>query len=138
MGRSVSYPSNAKVAFMAPSFFDYEEHGDNEDAEYDFYDFDDLIEWAQGLAAEVWPSMSDCNEWLDREDHAIAENGHAYFGVSEYGGLCAFWLVARDPDSALAENWLDLANAKLQKHFGELRKIAVMSNGEAIYERRAA
>ena len=51
--------------------------------------------------------MSECEEWVDREDLAIAENGHAYFGVSEYCGCAAVWIVAKtdyygDP---LAEAW---------------------------------
>lgn len=145
MGRSVSTPRNSFAAFAHPVFFDdaRREAGPDvepEELEYDYFDGDDLIECARQTAMEAWRSMQPCDRWLDREDHAIAENVWAYFGVSEYCGLVAYWIVAKDQETAsrdaLAARWCSLSVRKLEDTFGELRKVATFSNGEALFERR--
>ena len=86
--------------------------------------------------------MSECEEWLDREDLAIAENGHAYFGVSEYCGCAAVWIVAKTDyygdEHPLAEAWVKRVAAKFDANFGDYRKIGTFSNGEAVYEQKKA
>jgi hypothetical protein len=86
-------------------------------------------------ARELWPSMWDADDWIGREDHVLASNTFAHFGVSEYCGLMAFWLVPRgDYDRpALAERWCAQQFPKLQKAFGRFQKVGAMSNGEGVY-----
>lgn len=151
MGRSVSYPTGAEVTFLHPTFWERaidklrdtdayqdatedEQQSLEEELEYDYHDFDDLEDVLFEQAREAWPSMSPCKHWVGREDHAITENGHAWFGLSEYCGLVAVWLVAKDRDNALAEAWVAQASRKLHS-MGQLRKVATMSNGEAVFER---
>ena len=120
MGRSVSYPTNAEVTFTT---IDIDEG--------DYFDFDEYIDSLQQTASSVWPSMIKCDKWLDREDHAIMENGHAYFGVSEYCGVVAMWLVAKE--GILAHAWVSNAKQRLQKQFGTMAMMGRMSNGEAVF-----
>lgn len=130
MGRSVSYPSNAEVAFT--TFESSDEH-------FAADDFDmELQGWTE-MAKSIWPSFYDDEKWLDREDRAVLSNAWARFGVSEYCGLVAIWIVAIDQDDAsrqaLADRWVSQAGEKLRKHFGELRRVGVFSNSEAVFER---
>ncbi len=130
MGRSVSYPSGAVVAFA---------HLDLEDCEDQ-----DAVDWAYETAQDfftescrtTWPSLEECDTWLGREDHALLRNRHAYFGMSTYCGVIAYWLVMHgDAGSpALAERWIAQVAADFQATFGSLRKIGTASNGESFYE----
>lgn len=167
MGRSVSYPSGAIVAF---THFEQDAechycdgHGYNEQQDESGEGMEHIecsecdgtgtitgmdYEWTEELddyrerIKEMFPSFDKCDYWLDREDHAIAENRFAYFGISEYCGLVAIWLVAKEADWAkpdswerLRDRWLDQVEAKFLKAFGQLRKVATASNGEAFFER---
>ena len=132
MSRSVSYPSDAIVAYR-----------DITDIEED-YDFDWYIDDLRDQVKEVFPSMEVCNKWLDREDHAIAENRFAYFGISTYCGLASVWMVKKEFDTYyedenrlanMADNWMNLIYKKFNKVFGEYRKIGTASNGESFFEK---
>jgi hypothetical protein len=132
MARSVSYPSDAVVAF------------DDWNCR-DEYDWDFQIEDLQWRLKQAYPSLSECDKWLGREDQAIMENGHAYFGVSEYCGLVSIWVVPKDSScdqygelSGIGANWVRQIADGFQKRFGSLVKIGRFSNGESIYERKAA
>lgn len=128
MGRSVSYPRNASVV----CFRDVSEIEDNED--FDLF-LEDVLADLQNAA----PSFRSCDRWLDREDHAIAENGHCYVGVSEYCGLAAVWMVPKESDHvALSINWCAGFEDTFRSLFGDLVKVAAASNGEAFYRRTAA
>lgn len=128
MGRSVSTPCNA----VAVTYRDVTEIEDAEQFEYEV--IEDLREYAKTL----WPSLTECDKWIGREDHAVLENGHAYIGVSDYCGLAAFWLVPkddRDYGESLARQWCEQVSAKFIKAFGNLRCIGRLSNGEAVYQK---
>lgn len=149
MGRSVSTPRDAIVAY-----YDVSEQGYGWDDENDCIDFGNFCEFQaqddwewfkEGMierVKELFPSMSECEEWVGREDLAIAENGHAYFGVSEYCGCAAVWIVAKEDyygnESALAQAWVNKIAKKFHANFGEYNRIGVFSNGESIYEKKAA
>lgn len=128
MGRSVSYPTHATAVTF--------EHHDFEDE----FDWLDLVDDYRYALKQTFPSVISDDEWLDREDHAVASNGHAYFGLSEYGGLVAFWMVPREDShgyvSPLAEAWCASVAAKFEASFGSLRKVGSFSNGGGIYARR--
>lgn len=141
MGRSVSYPTGAIVAYATPSFAEDEVGADEDELSYDYFNFDDLLDDARAVAMAAWPSFYEVDKWLGREDHAIAENRWAYFGVSEYAGVVAYWIVAKDQDDdgrqGLAEQWVQSAYKKLRKTFGTMRRIGWFSDGTALYQRNA-
>jgi hypothetical protein len=119
MGRSVSYASGS-IAIA----YQYNEQ------DHDFeYTIEDIREYAKSL----WPSFSNCDKWLDREDHAMLENKHAYIGISEYCGLISVWLVPKNNDN-LSSNFCYLIKNKFVKSFSTLNKIGRFSNGESVFE----
>lgn len=128
MGRSVSYPTNAVVAY---STFEGEDADD--------FRFE-VIEAFRGVIADMYPSAYECDRWIGREDHAVMENGHAYFGVSEYCGLVAYWVVAKDyaDSEALADRWVASIAKRFQATFGTLRRLGTFSNGEGVFQQVAA
>lgn len=137
MSRSVSVASGAAVVVY--THFD----AVAEDTAYD--DFQDLIADFRAALHAAFPSVTKDDRWLDREDHVIASNRHADFGLSEYMGLVSCWIVPRiDHDSyantnGLKRQWASKAEDTFRKVvrnvFGdELRKLGTASNGESFYE----
>jgi hypothetical protein len=155
MGRSVSYPAGAIVAFNDVETLYFcsscalggQEEGTCElcdgplEIDEEHPDWDEEVYQYHERIKEIFPSFEPCDKWLDREDHAIAENSFAYFGISEYCGLVAIWLVRKelnvfDPlNYGLADRWLAQVEKKFLATFGTLRKLGSMSNGEGVYER---
>lgn len=140
MGRSVSYPSGAIVAFTV---LEVEDEGD--------WEFE--YEWLQGdlreRAASAFPSLQPHNGWRGREDRILMRNMFTDFGVSVYGGLVAVWIVERDDAaywdtewrtarSPRAQRWLSQIAPHFNVLFGTLDCLGHMSNGESIYRKRAA
>lgn len=125
MGRSVSRPNNA----IHTAFQDWT------DAE-DSWDFDFRIEDIVYEVRRIWESMTPTDEWLGREDRAIAENDHAYIGISEYCGLACVWMVPKESEyQGLTDAWCARAGDKFYQAFSELRSIGRASNGEEFFER---
>ena len=140
MGRSVSYPSGAIVAFTVL------EVEDQDDWEFEY-------EWLQGdlreRASAAFPSLQPHDGWRGREDRILMRNMFADFGVSVYGGLIAVWIVERDDGaywdsewrtvrSPRAQRWLTQIAPRFDALFGTLDCLGHMSNGESIYRKRAA
>ena len=96
MGRSVSYPSGAIVAFTVL------EVEDENDWEFEY-------EWLQGdlreRAAAAFPSLQPHEGWRGREDRILMRNMFTNFGVSVYGGLVAVWIVERDDGAYWDSEW---------------------------------
>lgn len=120
---------------------------DEEDSQDDFqWQLDDFA----GLICKAFPSATSCNKWIDREDHAVAENSFAYFGASEYCGLVSMWVTPKDEDyysnpgwSGLRDRWIDSIGKKFSKVasqcFGQSLVCAGrFSNGEAIFNANGA
>ncbi len=139
MGRSVSYPSGAIVAFRSL------EIDDEDDWEWEY---ECLVEEVNETARSTFPSLEPCDGWRGREDRILLRNAFADCGISTYGGLVAIWLAERDdsryweadayhPRSARAQRWLSQVASRFEAMFGELRMIGRFSNGEAIFERRS-
>ena len=106
-------------------------------------DFQWLLEDFQAAILKAFPSATKCDQWLDREDHAIVSNNFANFGVSEYCGLVSMWVAPIDDDypssTGLRDRWIDSIEAKFQKiarnSFGQaLIKLGSFSNGEAFFQ----
>jgi hypothetical protein len=117
------------------------------DADLSRMDWDDHIKNLQAALSKRYKSVRACDEWLDREDHAISKNRHAYFGVSSYCGLLCVWVVPKDegrfythdPEPAFAQRWVESIGKSFESIvadvFGNtLRKLGTFSNGESIYE----
>ncbi len=123
MGRSVSYATGSQVV----TFRDID--GDDDDFDYLVDDFRDQLRY-------LFPSVVAVDEWIGREDHVLAENKLARFGISEYCGLVSYWIVPVDSDlEPLAKRWIDSIADKFVKTFGELSKVGSFSNGEGVYQR---
>jgi len=140
MGRSVSYPSGAIVAFTV---LKAEDEGD--------WEFE--YEWLQGdlreRAAAAFPSLQPHDGWRGREDRILMRNMFTDFGVSVYGGFVAVWIVERDDAaywdsewrtarSPRAQRWLSQVTPRFDALFGTLDCLGHMSNGESLYRKRAA
>jgi len=154
MGRSVSVASGAfAVVYQNCKDFGYrtedEEGNKIAEPELDEYlaelDWEDFMENLRADAKALFPSLENCDKWLDREDHAILENRFAYFGISEYMGLVSIWLVLKNDLhdyydrrdwTGIATKWADQVKPKFEKNFGDLRKVGTFSNGEGVYERK--
>lgn len=148
MARSVSTPTNAyATAYLNRPHI---AAGDSEPddsffAEEGWEDF--LLDLRQVLDGSAgapggkgFPSLSECDEWLDREDHAIMENRHAYVTVSEYCGLVAVCLVPKEESAfgydssrlALAEAWTRNNSDRFEKLLhGAFPDSALISQGRA-------
>lgn len=125
MSRSVSVPNNAQVVcYRDVSGFE------------DSWEWDDFVEDIRETCKSEWNSFYDSDSWLDREDHVLLENSLSYVGVSEYCGLASIWIVPKDEDEVIniAPNWVDQISKKFNKYFGQYRKVATFSNGEAMFE----
>src|SRR5512142_214579 len=101
-------------------------------AELEGDDWEDFIADIRNAAQERWPSLRECDHWLDREDHAILENRFAYVGVSEYCGLASLWIVVKgdpydDRIAALAGAWVAKIAKKFDALFGELVHVGTFS-----------
>ena len=134
MSRSVSYPANCTWVL-----FTHFDQGEDEDtSSWEWQEFLGSLRWD---LEHTFPSVYFCHKWLDREDHAIAENHFCYFGISEYCGLVAFWCLPKDDDyrdkPELARHWASQIERKcaamLAKHGPQLECIGRASNGEAFY-----
>lgn len=137
MGRSVSYPSGAIVAFRSLEI----KHEDDWEWEYECL-VEDVIETARS----TFPSLEPCDGWRGREDRILLRNAFADCGISIYCGLVAIWLAERDdsryweadaclPRSGRAQHWLSQVASRFDALYGDLRLIGRFSNGEAIFER---
>lgn len=156
MGRSVSYPCDTLILTFATyetgetvtqemiddGIYAADQLGDwieNENA------FDDMLEDLIETCKSEWPSLSEDEKWIGREDHAVLSNGLVRVGISEYCGLLSYWVVARDDVTdqygyerdmtPLAARWASQIEAKFVQYFGNLRKMGNMSNGEGVYQR---
>jgi hypothetical protein len=122
---------------------DADEHVHSADSRWEF---ESMLEDFQRQMLEAFPSLRSCDEWLDREDHAIAENRYCYVGVSEYCGLVAMWMCKKDADwrdapgfEGLRDRWLGQVQQRFRKAangcFGQaLYKQGTFPNGEAFFQ----
>lgn len=133
MGRSVSTPPNATVVAYAMAYV-----ADLELGEDQYEENENPVPDIQDVCKTFWPSLRTCDEWLDREDHAILENAVAYVGVSEYCGLVAVWILPKcdaNGHNNLGEQWaINIAPSFLHQ-FSTLKRLGTMSNGQSVYER---
>lgn len=102
--------------------------------------FDSSLDYVFECIKKAFPSVVKDDKWLDREDHALASNSFAYFGVSEYCGLVAIWVTPVEDceQPGLQERWFDSIGPKFKEAvsgcFGtNLVKTATFSNGEAMF-----
>jgi hypothetical protein len=142
MGRSVSYPSGANVAFR---FLDDDEPDDDEGANQWAYAL--LCEEIRSSAVAAFPSFNPVDSWRGREDRVLLRNAYADIGVSTYSGIAAIWIAERvdpcyrDADARICRNgrarhWLAQVAPKFNVLFAQLDRVGHMSNGESVYRLR--
>ncbi len=140
MGRSVSFPPNAIVAFRT---IDTEDQDDGE------WEYECLVDEIAVTARKAFPSLEPHEGWRGREDRILLRNAFADCGISTYCGLVAIWLTVRDdsryweadyfhPRSDRSKRWLEQVAPRFHALFSELRMVGRFSNGEAIFERIAS
>lgn len=86
MGRSVSCPAGAQVAFLP---LDNEEDDDFE------WEYQCLVEQIRDAVSGAFPSFDPIDCWRGREDRVLMRNTFADIGISTYGGIAAVWLAER-------------------------------------------
>lgn len=139
MGRSVSIPSNAITSVYIPV--------GELDPDFGWDDF--ITDLRDNVLKPKFPSFSDTDLWVGREDHAILENDTAYVVVSEYMGLVAVTLALKDGPRGYNRGSPNIFSAKqsriikstapsfrklLHKSFAKaLHKLGNMSNGEGYF-----
>lgn len=137
MGRSVSYANGSEVVLY--SYFEY----DNEDDYFAQSAFDDCVENLQSSVIAAFPSLCESDEWVGREDRALAENDLVYVGMSEYCGVVSVWVKPKENDYyAYVQNFGPRFARQMEKKlkdivknvFGvRLSKMGTFSNGESVY-----
>lgn len=136
MGRSVSYASGSEVVLY--SYFE------SADDEYlDQMNFDVCVDNLQESLIATFPSLMQSEEWIGREDRALAENDLVYVGMSEYCGVVSVWVKPKESDYyAYVQNFgprfarqMENKLKKIVKDvFGvRLSKMGTFSNGESVY-----
>ena len=152
MGRSVSTPTTTELVAFSEWFQPDPEWIEEERAaigDPDWYPEPDHDEWSwfvestADYARELWPSLTPCDEWLGREDHAVLENELAYFGVSEYCGVAAIWVASKGQYWSdtfdrvkFAETWCRRIAPRFDQAFGNLDRLGRVSDGTSVYQRR--
>jgi hypothetical protein len=109
--------------------------------------WDDWIEYSVIYPlSQKFKSLYKVDKWLEREDHVLLANDHAWIGVSTYMYVAAVWMVNRHdyyyPE--MTEAWeFNLAQAwceRVGKSFRTVLKpdlvhLGGFSNGEQVYRR---
>jgi hypothetical protein len=162
MGRSVSTPSDA-VEVLYLSWYPDEDTIEemvadhieaNEITDLCRHDREalaqDLIAWEWDYVTEdfvgnvlqdLFPSIEAADDWIGNENHVVAENRLARFGVSEYAGLAALWVVPVTNSwghdyQGLSAQWISQAWPKIEAMYPHrLGLMGRFSNGEAVYQR---
>lgn len=112
-------------------------------------DWDWYCEDFQREMKRAFPSLSECDEWVGREDRALLENRFCRIGVSEYCGLVSMWVQPKDDDwrdddkVGMRDHWISQIGPKFYKVAGKcfgtaLRRLGTFSNGEGVYQAIAA
>lgn len=105
-------------------------------------DWDDIVEHFRASVLRHYPSTWAADKWIGRENRVVAMNAHACFGLSEYCGCIAYWVVLRKDipmgEEGLAQGWFNQIETKFEQRFATLTRLGTFSNGEAIYQRIGA
>ena len=150
MGRSVSFPTGAQVAYCLLDADDADADADADDTDWGY---ECLCEDIRAAACAAFPSF-DRHEgwrggWRGREARVLLRNSYADIGLSVYGGIAAIWIVQRDdpayrdkdarvPCSSRAQHWLGQIAPRFARAFAQLERIGCMSNGESVYRHSQA
>ncbi len=138
MGRSVSYPCGAQVAFRIL---------DNDEPDNAEWDYQCLCEEIRSSALAAFPSFDPADGWRGCEDRVLLRNAYADIGVSTYGSIAAIWIATRDDPayhdadartscSGRARQWLTQVAPRFDALFAQLDRVGRMSNGESVYQWR--
>lgn len=111
------------------------------------WQFECLVDDVRSSMADAFPSLSHCDTWLGREDHALLENRYCHIGLSEYCSVVSLWITPKDGDwrdgdgwAAMRDHWPAQVDAKFRKTAnailpGAMVRVGGFSNGESVYQR---
>lgn len=111
-------------------------------------EFEWLVDWVREAFSEKLPSMVKCDRWVNGrgamdELRCIMANELCDVFISEYCGMVAISVVPTGVDdygdntTGIAQHWTATHASDVLDQFNEYNLVAVMSNGEQVYERRA-
>lgn len=111
----------------------------------------DEVHWDDFKTAMVetfmqFPSVEETDEWIGRENHVLAKNRLAKFGISEYCGLVSVWAVPNEETynqygdyinlEHFSRNWLTKSWPKVENRWpNRYEKQGTFSNGESVYRK---
>jgi len=134
MGRGVSKPTKSLIeCYIDVSHIE---------EDYEWSEFKEDIAYR---VSEKYPSLSECDKWLDNEDHAILENDLVYVGISENNGLVCLWVAPKyeydeyqyEDNSGLTDQWAKSISKGFTKAFGDYARLGGFSDGTSVYEKVA-
>lgn len=113
------------------------------------FEFEDLVYCVRDEFKRRFPSMRDEDRWAHGcgamgELHCIVANDLCDVYISEYCGLVAISVVPTgesyytEDTTGLARSWTENHAIKALDIFSDLRKMGTFSNGESVFQRRAA
>ena len=139
MCRSVSVPRDAEVFYLDLSeMFEKEEWDENDWTWLEESIVDSFMQF---------PSVVTADEWIGRENHVLAKNGLAKFGVSTYCNLASIWVVPIEDShnrygetidiTVLSKNWIAKTWPKVRKRWSNylMERGGTMSNGVSFYSK---
>lgn len=111
----------------------------DDDGDYSQSEFDDFVYWVRDALSDKFPSFNKADSWPERESHCILENELAQIVISEYCGLVSLGVVPTGDTGyyqldGLARAWcMQNVVPFVRETWGELQRVATMSNGESVY-----
>lgn len=148
MGRSVSYPSGSHVAYSQwDAGWVHEDYDTGEELAEPHFDellaqddWDYLVDDFKEQVKKRYPSVWEiAPKWIDREDCAFLANNYCYFGMSEYCGVIAYWVVPRGDldwaEEGRALHWFNQIEAGWSKLFSTMHRVGGFSDGTSVYQK---
>lgn len=142
MGRSVNYLDRATKVTYIHGEVGYQDEETNEFIEHEFW-FDDLFENIKYGLKAIFPSLTECERWDNRETKIFLENNLVEIGISEYCGLVSISVRPNEKNWAnenLANNWInkvwDKSEIKMAEFSNVLNRVGTFSNGEGVFEKK--
>jgi hypothetical protein len=143
MGRSVNYLNRATKVTYIHNEVGYTDEETNEWIEDEFW-FDDLFGNVKYGLKAIFPSLTECERWDNRETKIFLENNLVEIGISEYCGLVSISVRPNeriDANENLANNWIenvwDKAENKMAEFSTLLNRVGTFSNGEGVFEKKS-
>ena len=127
------------------NIYDIYRSEDDEEVELNDWHWDDF-KTAMVETFMQFPSVEETDEWIGDENHVLAKNGLAKFGISEYCGLVSVWAVPNEETynqygdyinlEHFSQNWLTKSWPKVENRWpNRMVKGGTYSNGISFYRK---